>query len=90
MATRFMSKKNAGIDSGFKDSQYIEAGAKILDAPADVYDISDMGMHIKEPQPSEYGMIKKDQIVFTYLHLAAEKELTNVTLPYALKLVNNG
>jgi alanine dehydrogenase len=73
-------EKNAGIGSGFEDSQYIEAGAKILDTPAEVYDVSDMVMHVKEPQPSEYGMIKKDQIVFTYLHLAAEKELTDALL----------
>ncbi|MEX1301416.1 MAG: alanine dehydrogenase, partial [Desulfotignum sp.] len=73
-------EKNAGIGSGFEDSQYIEAGATILDTPAEVYGMSDMVMHVKEPQPSEYAMIKKDQIVFTYLHLAAEKELTDALL----------
>jgi alanine dehydrogenase len=73
-------EKNAGIGSGFENSQYIEAGATILDTPAEVYDMSDMVMHVKEPQPSEYGMIKKDQIVFTYLHLAAEKALTDALL----------
>ncbi|MDT8378391.1 MAG: hypothetical protein RQ739_05815 [Desulfotignum sp.] len=51
------------MGSGFEDSQYIEAEAAILDTPAEVYDISDMVMHVKEPQPSEYGMIKKDQPV---------------------------
>ena len=73
-------EKNAGTGSGFEDSQYVEAGAKILETPADVYEMSDMVMHVKEPQPSEYGLIKKDQIVFTYLHLAAEKELTEALL----------
>jgi alanine dehydrogenase len=73
-------EKKAGIGSGFEDSQYIEAGATILDTPAEVYGMSDMVMHVKEPQPSEYAMIKKDQIVFTYLHLAAEKALTDALL----------
>ncbi|MCP3871675.1 MAG: alanine dehydrogenase [Desulfobacteraceae bacterium] len=69
-------EKNAGVGSGFEDSQYTEAGAAILDTPKEVYAISDMVMHVKEPQPSEFGFIKEGQIVFTYLHLAADKELT--------------
>ena len=58
-------EKNAGQGSGFDDSMYIEAGAAILDTPKDVYSASDMVMHVKEPQPSEYKLVKKDQIVFT-------------------------
>lgn len=73
-------EKNAGVGSGFEDSQYVAAGATILDTPAEVYEISDMVMHVKEPQPSEYDLIKKDQIVFTYLHLAADRELTDALL----------
>ncbi|MCP3900661.1 MAG: alanine dehydrogenase [Desulfobacteraceae bacterium] len=69
-------EKNAGKGSGFSDDAYASVDAKILDTPADVFKISDMVMHVKEPQPSEYKMIKKDQIVFTYLHLAADKDLT--------------
>ncbi len=69
-------EKNAGVGSGFEDAQYVEAGATILDTAKDVYDISDMVMHVKEPQSSEFAMIKKGQIVFTYLHLAADKDLT--------------
>ncbi len=69
-------EKNAGAGSGFEDNQYIEAGAKILDSAKEVYHISDMVMHVKEPQPSEFALIKKGQIVFTYLHLAADKDLT--------------
>jgi len=68
-------EKNAGFGSGFEDRQYLEAGAKILDTPEEVYAISDMVMHVKEPQPSEFGFIKEGQIVFTYLHLAADKSL---------------
>jgi alanine dehydrogenase len=73
-------EKNAGVGSGFEDIKYIEAGATILDSPAEVYEISDMVMHVKEPQPSEFGYIKKGQIVFTYLHLASDKNLTDELL----------
>lgn len=69
-------EKNAGMGSGFEDQQYIEAGATILDTAKEIYGISDMVMHVKEPQPSEFAMIKKGQILFTYLHLAADKDLT--------------
>ncbi len=69
-------EKNAGMGSGFEDQQYIEAGATILDTAKEIYGISDMVMHVKEPQPAEFAMIKKGQILFTYLHLAADKDLT--------------
>ena len=69
-------EKNAGMGSDFDDAQYVEAGAGILDTPEKVYAIADMVMHVKEPQPSEYKLIKQGQIVFTYLHLAADKDLT--------------
>ena len=69
-------EKNAGINSGFTDQDYKDHGAGIVDAAADVFKSSDMVMHVKEPQPSEFPLIKKDQIVFTYLHLAADENLT--------------
>ncbi len=67
---------NAGINSGFSDDQYRKAGARIVAAPEKIYGGAKMVMHVKEPQPSEYDLIRKDQIVFTYLHLAAEEALT--------------
>ncbi|MCF6246763.1 MAG: alanine dehydrogenase [Desulfobacula sp.] len=73
-------EKNAGMGSGFEDSEYVEAGASILDTAAEVYGISDMVMHVKEPQPSEFDLIKEGQIVFTYLHLAADKDLTQALM----------
>ncbi len=73
-------EKNAGAGSGFEDALYIDAGAAILDIPKDVYDISDMVMHVKEPQASEFNFIKDGQIVFTYLHLAADQDLTQALL----------
>ena len=65
-------EKNAGSGAGYPDADYIGAGASIVDTPAEVYAACDMVMHVKEPQPSEYGMIREGQIVFTYLHLAAD------------------
>lgn len=73
-------EKDAGAGAGFPDSEYVAAGATIADSPADVYAACDMVMHVKEPQPSEYDMIRKDQIVFTYLHLAAEEQLTKALM----------
>lgn len=73
-------EKSAGSGSGFEDSQYVEAGATILDTPNEIYDIADMVMHVKEPQPSEFELIKEGQIVFTYLHLAADQALTSALL----------
>ena len=69
-------EKEAGVASGFDDAAYIKAGAEIIDTPKEIYDRSEMVMHVKEPLPSEYEYIKKDQIIFTYLHLAASEELT--------------
>ena len=70
----------AGSGSGFEDTAYVEAGAQIVDTPKEIYGRSDMVMHVKEPQSSEYDLIRENQIVFTYLHLAAEKELTHALI----------
>ncbi len=70
-------EKAAGLGSGFEDAAYAAAGAKILDTPAEIFQRADMVMHVKEPLPSEYDLIREDQIVFTYLHLAANEELTH-------------
>jgi alanine dehydrogenase len=67
---------SAGIGSGFSDADYAAAGARIVAAPAEVYAQSDMVMHVKEPQPSEYAMVRPGQIVFTYFHFAADEKLT--------------
>ncbi len=73
-------ERDAGFGSGFSNSQYQAAGAEIVDTAPEIYAKTDMVMHVKEPQPSEYSLIRKDQIVFTYLHLAAEEELTKALL----------
>ena len=73
---QMLVENNAGADSGFPNEEYLEAGAEIVDTLTEIYKRAEMVMHVKEPQPSEYSLIRKNQIVFTYLHLAAEKKLT--------------
>ena len=73
-------EKNAGKGSGFENKKYAAAGAETVETPKEIYERSDMIMHVKEPLPSEYDFIRKDQIVFTYLHLAAAEELTDVLI----------
>jgi alanine dehydrogenase len=73
-------EKTAGIGSGFEDAAYIKAGAEIIDTPAAIFEKADMVMHVKEPLPPEYDLIRSDQIVFTYLHLAAAEELTQTLI----------
>ena len=70
----------AGVGSGFPDAEYLAAGATIVDTPAEVYGSCDMVMHVKEPQPSEYDLIREGQIVFTYLHLAADEPQTKALI----------
>ena len=70
-------EKAAGAGSGFEDEAYSKAGAEIIDTPKEIFDRADMVMHVKEPLPPEYDLITKDQIIFTYLHLAAAEELTH-------------
>ena len=70
----------AGAGAGFPDAKYVAAGATIVDTPAEVFASCDMVMHVKEPQPSEYDMIREGQIVFTYLHLAADEPQTKALM----------
>ncbi len=73
-------ERGAGAGSGFEDDAYASAGAEIVARSAEIYQRADMVMHVKEPQASEYALIRPDQIVFTYLHLAAEEELTRALI----------
>jgi alanine dehydrogenase len=71
---------SAGIGSCFSDEQYQQAGAEIVAAPAEIYGRSAMVMHVKEPQPCEYGLIREGQIIFTYFHFAASEALTRAMI----------
>ena len=73
-------EKDAGSGAGFPDSDYVAAGGVIVETPAEIYASCDMIMHVKEPQPSEYDLIREGQIIFTYLHLAADERLTNALI----------
>jgi len=73
-------EKNAGTGAGFLDADYLAAGATLVDTPAQIFEKCDMVMHVKEPQPSEYPLIREDQIVFTYLHLAADEQQTRALI----------
>ncbi len=71
---------NAGVGSGFKDAEYIDAGANILESPKDVFDVAEMILKVKEPIKSEYKLIRKGQLLFTYFHFAASRELTDAII----------
>jgi len=77
---KVLVEKDAGAGAGYNDTEYIAAGATIIETPAEIFKNSDMVMHVKEPQPSEYDLIKEDQIVFTYLHLAADEQQTKALI----------
>lgn len=66
----------AGHGIGFSDQDYIHAGAEILESAKEIFERSDMIVKVKEPQISECHMLREDQILFTYLHLAADQKQT--------------
>ena len=73
-------EKNGGIGSGYPDEEYKKAGAEIVDLAKDVFARADMIVKVKEPLPAEFPLLRKGQILFTYLHLAASKALTDALL----------
>ena len=77
---RIVVEQGAGVGSGFSDEAYRRAGAEIAGNGAEVFKRSQMVMHVKEPQPSEYPLIRPGQVVFTYFHLAASETLTRAML----------
>jgi len=70
----------AGEGSGFSNEEYVEAGATLLPSIEEVYAIADMIVKVKEPIESEYKLIKKDQLLFTYFHFASHQPLTNAMI----------
>ena len=70
----------AGENSGFSDKAYVEAGATILPTIETVYEIAEMIVKVKEPIASEYPLIKKDQLLFTYFHFASSEPLTHAMI----------
>lgn len=70
----------AGVGAGFEDPGYVEAGASIIASATEVWDSAELLLKVKEPIASEYEHLRDDQMLFTYLHLAAEPELTEALL----------
>jgi len=73
---KVLVETNGGFEAGFDNDQYKSAGAKIIDKAEDIFNDSEIIVKVKEPLSNEVKMIKENQIIFTYLHLAAAKDLT--------------
>src|ERR1044072_3160182 len=73
-------QKKAGIGSGYPYDDYVKAGAEIVDQAKEVFARADMIVKVKEPLEAEFPLLRKGQILFTYLHLAASKSLTQALL----------
>jgi len=73
-------ERGAGAGSGYADDEYTAAGAQVIDDHDDIFARADMIVKVKEPLPSEYALIRPGQILFTYLHLAANRTLTEALL----------
>jgi len=73
-------ENNGGVESGFSNEDYINAGAEIIPTAAEVYAKAEMIMKVKEPLTQEYKLILENQVVFTYFHFAASRELTEAMM----------
>ena len=73
-------ERGAGIGAGYPDLEYERAGAKLVDSHAGVFEQADLIVKVKEPLPAEYSLLRPGQLLFTYLHLAASKPLTEALL----------
>ena len=73
-------EKNAGMGAGYPDADYADAGANMVDDHKAVFESADLIVKVKEPQPAEYPLLRPGQILFTYLHLAANRALTDALM----------
>jgi alanine dehydrogenase len=73
-------ERNAGIGSGYPDTGYAEAGAELIETHEEVFARAELLVKVKEPLPAEYGLLREDHLLFTYLHLAANRSLTDALL----------
>jgi len=94
---KVLVENNGGYEAGFDNEQYEKAGAKIVNKAEDIFNDAEIIVKVKEPLENEVKMIRENQIVFTYLHLAAAKELTqglinskSVCIAYETVTDNNG
>jgi len=82
---KVIMQHDAGSAAGFTDDEYTAAGAGIETDRKKIFDESEMIIKVKEPLPEEYGLFHKDQILYTYLHLAADRKLTEAMLTTGIK-----
>lgn len=94
---KVLIEQGAGLGSAITDEAYSAEGAQILPSAKDIWSTAEMIMKVKEPLPAEYPLMKRGQILFTYLHLAASKECTealiaagNIAIAYETVEVNGG
>ncbi len=80
-----MIQTNAGTAAGFEDEEYVKAGAVLIDKKEDIFATCDMIIKVKEPLPEEYPLFRKGQVLYTYLHLAADQVLTDSLLEKGIK-----
>ncbi len=80
-------EKGAGVGSGFADTEYVEAGASLIDNAADIWHLADMMVKVKEPLECEYPLFHEGLILYTYLHLAADRQQTDALLAGRVKTV---
>src|SRR5205807_373999 len=77
---RVIVQKSAGEGSGIMDEEFVQAGGEMLDTAEEVWSRANMVVKVKEPIASEYGFLREDLVLFTYLHLAPARELTKAMI----------
>jgi len=80
-------ERSAGRGSGYTDDEYVAEGAEIVDRAEDVYGRAEMIVKVKEPIASEYDLLREGQILFTYLHLAADEPLTRTLIERGVQAI---
>jgi alanine dehydrogenase len=84
---RVIVESGAGTGSGFPDVEYASAGAELVERHAEVFALADMIVKVKEPVPAEYDLLRPNQLLFTYLHLAADEPQTRALMRNRVKSV---
>jgi len=77
---KVLIQHNAGVGAGITDDDYRKAGATVIEAAKEIFDKADMIVKVKEPLPEEYPLLRENQILYTYLHLAADERLTKALM----------
>jgi alanine dehydrogenase len=73
-------ERGAGVGAGYPDAEYQTAGARLLDSHKEIFERADLVVKVKEPLPEEFSLLRRGQILFTYLHLAASRGLTEALM----------